>query len=90
MTKIFRYELMRGMNVVEAPAGAIPVKFGSQRGDFFLWLMVDPELPTRTYRFEVTGTGIEIKAQPSEIFYVGGIDLGPFEWHCIGYPDAAK
>ncbi len=87
MTTIHKYELQLGMNLIEAPSGMIPVRFSSQRGSFFLWGLVNTDLPTKTHRFEVVGTGHEIKAMPSELLYVGGIDAGPFVWHCVGFPD---
>jgi hypothetical protein len=54
------------------PPGARPVHFGCQRGDWFLWVLVDPSLPpNRRRQFRMAGTGHPIAEPPGRLTHVG-------------------
>lgn len=67
MKSVFRYQIgelnQDGIFAVQMPVGAKVLLAGEQeaRGELSLWALVDSEAPMETRRFQIAGTGHEVK-----------------------------
>lgn len=83
MTKIYKYELKLGDNIVTAPDGDI-LCAQIQDDKIVVWIHFDEECETKLIKmhFSVVGTGHPIvKLRSSRIKYISTVQQGEFVWH---------
>ncbi len=81
MMAIYKYKIER-CKKISLPVGAKVVSTGMQRGDFFIWAIIDTDAPfTQEREFTIIGTGWEIQYDCYQ--YIGIIHDGPFVWHVL-------
>lgn len=77
MNVVYKYGPIQPADYVslEMPEGAQPLRFAPQRDDVYLWALVNPEAPHRTYRFRWAGTGHEITDRREDLQYVNTFEM---------------
>lgn len=74
MKRIYKYPIpVANEFVVAMPLGAEVLHVGVQDERPHLWALVDPDQPSRDYRFRMHGTG-----HPVEDVITGGMHIGTF------------
>jgi hypothetical protein len=84
MLRVFKYELPIGDTVsIDVPAGSEPIGLHLQHGVPCMWMLVDPDAPTRRRSFLVVPTGGEILVPRTDLKPVGTVLLygGDFVMH---------
>ena len=79
MKKIFKYNVAIGPFEVEMPEFSNVMSVQMQSGVPVMWALVDPEQKMIMRKFEVHGTGHDIKAAYAD--FVGTFQTGPLVWH---------
>lgn len=77
MLTVYKYPMKVG-DVVEVllPKGAVPLYVNEQRGENFLWCLVDPSQPKEIRRFRWAGTGHPIRTPAERLVHVGSWMMG--------------
>ena len=82
MKTIFKYEIPGGGGEVLLPVDAVILTVAGQGDSLFLWAEVDPDVVHHARRFEVLGTGFQIREEMGrERQFIGTAFLGPFVLH---------
>lgn len=72
MPKIFKYELAcLEEQTIQLPQDAQIIRVASVEGKFFLWAIVDPELPLEGRCLVCYKTGQPFKQNPNHLSYLG-------------------
>ncbi len=90
---IWKYKIpLRRTTEIEMPEGAAILHVAHQIGNAgCMWVLVDPERPTRLRRFCICGTGQALGSM-EEIRgwqHVGTYQLDPYVWHVFEIPPEA-
>jgi len=82
MRTIHKFPLYRigQVNEVQLARDAIPRRVAMQSGVLCMWAELDTDVPAKTRRFSVVGTGHPIAENGH---YIGTCDDGPFVWHVL-------
>ena len=82
MTKIFKYPVTIGDFTLELPQNAQILTVQIQNREPFMWIEINPELPTKKRYFAVHGTGHDIP-DATEKKYIGTFQdaEGILIWH---------
>ena len=77
MSKIFKYKIIPNDDYIdiEMPSMAQLLTVQVQRGEPYLWAMVDTSFPMQTRRFRLAGTGHPITEKSCDLAYIGTFQL---------------
>ena len=80
---IFKYALeATDFQEIRLPRGAEVLHVGCQRGDLFLWAMVNDDADIGPRWFEINGTGNRLPDRPEyKRNFIGTVILPVFVWH---------
>jgi hypothetical protein len=82
MKTIYKYEIPVGGGEVMIPNNAKILSVGAQGDSLMLWAEVNPDRSEVPRRFEVFGTGHEIREyMGTERQFIGTALMGPYVWH---------
>ena len=80
MKTIWKFRIT-GDQTIEMPGGAKVLCVQEQKGDPYLWALVDSDTPTSKRAFSIFGTGHDVPSDPGS--YIGTFQLndGQFVFH---------
>ena len=81
MKTIYKYELIPSGNtiIVSMPKDSKLLHIHEQRGDMFIWAMVDTDNEVEDRQFKIFGTGHEIPKDDEHLLYIGTVHLNHLE-----------
>lgn len=90
MSTIYKYPLTPGRTILALPSGAQALTVQMQRGEPFLWALVDTSKPPERRVFDVFATGHSVP-DDARFVYVATfqMDDGALVWHVFETPHAA-
>lgn len=67
---------------IEMTEGAVPLSVGMQGDILYLWALVDPRAPLKSYPFIVIGTGVSLPERADHMTnFIGTVPHDKFVWH---------
>lgn len=80
MKTIWKFQLLKEINMIPVYEGAKVIHVGEQNGVICIWMLLDPHpsLNMETRCFRLLGTGWSIS---DESTYLGTVQLKPWVWH---------
>lgn len=84
MMTIWRFPIQPGPFTLQMPAVSTVLSVQVKDGEPCLWGLVDPETPSREWRFDAVPTGREVPYNPREFlgtFQLSGTPLGTLVFH---------
>jgi len=75
----FKLSVTAGIQTVSLPADAKVVHMDVQDNTPCIWVLLDPNMPTKQRDVLCFGTGHEVLASADR--HIGTVLIGPFVWH---------
>lgn len=73
---IYKYPLpLTDVATIEMPQGAYVLSAQVQRGDLFIWAMVNPDNPREKRHFRIAGTGHVLEGGSSDYLFIDTVQL---------------